>query len=294
LVNSFDCIWTDGAAGLRRSEARFSSELALRDLIVRLARSSGQPFDEAHPFVSVMLPTGVRLHAVLPPISRAGVIASFRIPSRSFLTFDELIAVETIDLRAAAVIRELIERKKTFLICGSTGSGKTTLLRSLLAELDGNERVVIIEDTPELRMDKPNIVELGSRLPNSDHIGAIDLTDLVHESLRMRPDRIVVGEVRGAEVLDLLRAMNTGHRGSCGTVHANSAVDVIPRLLALCQLGGVSHNAALSLIGSAIDVVIEIGKDSKQQRRVLAVVELHTSQSEKIEFVDTYRFASCA
>ena len=282
LVNSYDEVWVDDATGLHRTETKFTSATALRTLVSRLVLSSGAALDEAHPFVSFVLPNGLRVHSVISPICSADLALSIRKPAEQSLSLEQLYDLGTLSQSTLERLRQVLELRENFLICGATGSGKTTLLRAMLNEVDSTTRVLVLEDTPELKVTRSNTVSLTSRANNADGIGGINLAQLVQESLRMRPDRIVVGEVRSIEVLDLLRAMNTGHAGSAGTLHANSAHDVPIRLAALCQLGGVSLEAAHALIGAAIDVVIEIAIDAKRQRSVLNIARVGLNDQQRI------------
>jgi pilus assembly protein CpaF len=185
-------------------------------------------------------------------------VISIRVPRARVLTLDELVAADTVAVDGATLLRRLVERRRSFLITGGTGSGKTTVLNALLSLADRRERIVVVEDAAELRPDHPHVVGLESRPANAEGAGAIPLRMLVRQALRMRPDRLVVGEVRGAEVIDLLAAMNTGHEGGCGTVHANSATDLPSRIEALAQAGGLDRAAAHSQLAAAVDVVVHL------------------------------------
>jgi pilus assembly protein CpaF len=251
-------------------------------LVSRLVLSSGAALDDAHPFVSFVLPNGLRVHTVISPICSTDLVLSIRKPAEQSLTLEQIRDLGTLSQSTLEQLRLILLRRENFLICGATGSGKTTLLRAMLNEVDITTRLLVLEDTPELKISRPNTVSLTTRANNADGIGGINLAHLVQESLRMRPDRIVVGEVRSVEVLDLLRAMNTGHAGSAGTIHANSAHDVPARLAALCQLGGVSLEAAHGLIGAAINVVIEVAMDAKRQRSVLNIARVGLNERQRI------------
>ena len=202
----------------------------------------GRRLDDASPFVDAPLPHGVRLHAVLPPIVEQ-VTVTLRVPRHRVWTLSDLVTSGMVPAEAEPLLRQVLARRASFLISGGTGSGKTTLLNALLGEVDPCERLVVVEDTRELAPRHPHVVRAQTRPPNIEGAGAVTLQHLVRQTLRMRPDRIVVGEVRGAEVVDLLTALNTGHAGGCSTVHANSAVDVVARLEALGALGGLSRFA---------------------------------------------------
>ena len=227
-------------------------------LAVRLAASVGRRLDDGSPFVDARLPNGVRVHAVLPCVADAGTCISLRVPNRQRLSLDDWVASGSVSAEAARMLAGLVAAKRAFLVSGGTGSGKTTLLGALLALVPSDERIVIVEDSRELQPGHPHCVRLEARPANAEGAGAITLTDLVRQALRMRPDRLVVGEVRGGELADLLRAMNTGHEGGCGTVHANSAADVPARLEALAALGGLDRDALHAQLGAALRVLLHV------------------------------------
>ena len=223
LVNAPDSVWVDRGRGLERTGVRFADEAAVRRLAQRLASSAGRRLDEAAPWCDVRLADGTRLHAVLPPVARPGTVLSLRVPARRPWTLPALEAAGAVGPRGAQLLRDVVGARLSFLVSGGTGTGKTTLLATLLGLVPAHERVVLVEDLPELVPDHPHVVALAGRAPNVEGAGEVTLRDLVRQALRMRPDRLVVGECRGAEVVDLLAALNTGHEGGCGTVHANSA-----------------------------------------------------------------------
>ena len=243
----------------------------MRALAQRLAASVGRRLDDAAPFVDARLADGSRVHAVLGTVARPGTCLSLRVPAARSLSLADFVLSGAMSERAAALLTRLVEARVAFLVSGGTGSGKTTLLGALLALVPHQERIVVVEDSRELEPDHPHVVRLEGRPANAEGVGAIGLTDLVRQSLRMRPDRLVVGEVRGAETVDLLRAMNTGHEGGCGTVHANSAEDVPTRLEALGLLGGLDRAALHAQIGSALHAVLHIRRDDAGVRRVSEV-----------------------
>jgi pilus assembly protein CpaF len=193
------------------------------------------------------------------------------VPARKVFDLDDLVAAGSLPPAGAAVLRDLLDARLAFLISGGTGTGKTTLLNSLLSLIDGSERLVLVEDASELRPDHPHVVRLEARPPNVEGSGEITLRDLVRQALRMRPDRLVIGEVRGAEVMDLLSALNTGHEGGCGTVHANSAADVPARLEALGALAGLGREALHSQLTSALQAVVHLVRGPDGRRRVSEV-----------------------
>ncbi len=276
LVNAPDEIWIDRGEGLQRSEVSFPDHDAIRRLAQRMASEAGRRLDESVPFVDAQLPDGTRLHAVIAPIARDGAVMSLRIPRRRAFTLDRLMALGSLTDSAASWLRAIIEARLAFLISGGTGTGKTTILSTLLGGVAADERIVIVEDSAELRPAHPHVVCLQSRPPNVEGIGRITLADLVRQALRMRPDRVVVGEVRGAEVVDLLAALNTGHEGGCGTLHANSAADVPARLEALGLAAGLPRVAVHSLAAAGLDVILHLHRSSRGQRYLagIHVVEL--------------------
>jgi len=263
LVNGPDDVWIDRGRGLERAEVGFADAESITRLAQRLASLVGRRLDEASPYVDARLGDGVRLHAVIPPISGDAALISLRIPHQRGFSLDDLVAVGAVDARGAAWLRAVVEARLAFLISGGTGSGKTTLLATLLELVDPRHRVLLVEDSAELRPRHPHTVRLESRPANIEGVGQITLRDLVRQALRMRPDRVVVGEVRGAEVVDLLSAMNTGHEGGCGTVHANSPGDVPARLEALGLAAGLPRDAIHALICAGIDAIIHLQRESR-------------------------------
>lgn len=266
LVNGPGDVYVDCGRGLEHSTLRFPDDEAVRRLAQRLAAQGGRRLDDASPFVDVRLPDGTRFHAALAPLARPGTLMSLRVPARHTFTLDELAASGTITELGAEALTRLVATRAAFLISGGTGTGKTTLLAALLSTVAPTERLVIVEDATELRPHHPHVVGLEARPANIEGAGAIGLRDLVRQALRMRPDRLIVGEVRGAEVVDLLAALNTGHEGGCGTVHANSAGDVPARLEALGVAAGLPRAAVHSQVASALDVVIHLGRDASGTR----------------------------
>ena len=275
LVNGPDEVYIDCGHGLERSPLTFPDDESVRRLAQRLAGQGGRRLDDASPFVDVRLIDGTRFHAVLAPIARPGTLLSLRVPARHTFSFDELAVSGTLTSLGVDCLVALVASRAAFLITGGTGSGKTTLLATLLSIVDASERLVIVEDATELRPRHRHTVGLESRPANIEGAGAIGLRDLVRQALRMRPDRLIVGEVRGAEVVDLLAALNTGHEGGCGTLHANSAADVPARIEALGVAAGLPRDAVHSQLASALDVIVHLGRDVEGRRvlRQLAVFE---------------------
>ncbi|MDP2013695.1 MAG: TadA family conjugal transfer-associated ATPase [Actinomycetota bacterium] len=271
LVNSAHDVWIDRGSGMERAAVNFADEVEVRALAQRLAGTVGRRLDEASPFVDARLDSGIRLHAVLATIALDGTLISLRIPRAHAFALEDLIAAGSVDEQGAAWLRAIVEARIAFLISGGTGSGKTTILGALLGLVSPVERVVIVEDSAELRPDHPHIVRLQARPANLEGAGAITMQSLVRQTLRMRPDRIVIGEVRGAEVIDLLSALNTGHEGGCGTIHANSAADVPARIEALGLQAGLSREAIHGLLAAGLAAVIHLERDRDGFRRVQGI-----------------------
>jgi pilus assembly protein CpaF len=271
LVNGPAEVWVDDGTGLRLTSVRFADEATLRRLAQRLAAVAGRRLDDTAPYADARLPGGVRLHAVLPPIA-AGTTLSLRLPPRRAFTLEELVAAGAVPASGAALLSALVTARVAFLVTGGTGSGKTTVLSSLLSLADPGERLILVEDSAELRPTHPHVVGLEARPPNVEGAGGVTLHDLVRQALRMRPDRLVVGEVRGIEVVDLLAALNTGHEGGCATVHANAPGDVPARLEALACAAGLSREAVHSQLAAALDIVIHLVRAPKTGRRRVSAI----------------------
>ncbi|WP_377274198.1 TadA family conjugal transfer-associated ATPase [Peterkaempfera sp. SMS 1(5)a] len=275
LVNAPDEVWVDRGAGLTRAVGvRFPDAAAVRRLAQRLATAAGRRLDDARPWTDARLPDGTRLHAVLPPIAVGCTHVSLRVARPRAFTLDELTEAGALPQGGARLLGALVRARLSFLVSGGTGSGKTTLLAALLGLVDPGERIVLAEDSAELRPDHLHVVRLEARPPNQEGLGRIDLRELVRQALRMRPDRLVVGEVRGPEVLDLLTALNTGHEGGCGTVHANTAADVPARLEALGSMAGLDRAALHSQLCSALDAVVHLVREPGTGRRRVAEVRV--------------------
>ena len=276
LVNGPDDVWVDTPDGLQRTAVTFTDAAAVRRLAQRLATLAGRRLDDATPWVDATLPDGTRLHAVLPPIAADCPCICLRVLGRRRFSFADLVERGTIPRPAAAVLEELIAGRRSFLVTGGTGSGKTTLLGALLSLVPEHERLVLVEDAPELTPVHPHVVRLLARAPNVEGAGAVTLRDLVRQALRMRPDRVVVGEVRGAEVADLLCALNTGHEGGCGTVHANSPTEVPARLEALGAMGGLDRAGVHSQMAAGLDAVVHLTRTG-YGRTVSEIAEFESS-----------------
>jgi secretion/DNA translocation related ATPase len=288
LVNSPDSVWVDQGSGLRRVSVRFPDEAAVRGLAQRLAALAGRRLDDASPWVDAALPDGTRLHAVLPPVAVAGTCLSLRTFRAKGFTIAELDRAGSLPRGAAGLVEQLVHARVAFLVSGGTGSGKTTLLGALLGLVDPAERLVVVEDATELRTAHPHVVRLAARPPNVEGAGEVSLRDLVRQALRMRPDRLVVGEVRGAEVAELLTALNTGHAGSAGTLHANSAEELPARLEALGALGQLERHALHSQVAAALQVALHLAR-FVDGRRVLTDVAVFRRDGERVRVVPAWR-----
>jgi pilus assembly protein CpaF len=279
LVNGYKEVWIDQGQGLEKTKLTFLNEESVRSLAQRLALSTGRRLDQSQPYVDAQLSKTIRLHAVLSPIANPGTVISLRIHRPQIMSLTELVMNKTVTTSQKDFLTELIKNQKSFVICGGTGSGKTTLLNSLLSELNKNQRIVIIEDSRELNPQHPHVVSLEGRPANIEGMGLITMKDLIKQSLRMRADRLIIGEVRGAEVIDWLSALNTGHSGSAGTIHANSIHEVIIRFESLGLMAGLSKEAIQSQLRTALDHVIHIERNSDGKRQVKAIGEFHTDST---------------
>lgn len=282
LVTAPDAVWVDDGNGLRRSHIRFTDEAAVRRLAQRLALAAGRRLDDAQPWVDGHLSRigaggfAVRLHAVLPPVAAAGTCLSLRVLRPATQDLPALLAAGAVAPEAAALIADIISARLAFLVCGGTGAGKTTLLAALLGAVPPAERIVCVEDAAELAPRHPHLVKLVARCANVEGVGEVPVRQLVRQALRMRPDRIVVGEVRGAEVVDLLAALNTGHDGGAGTVHANNPAEVPARLEALGALGGLDRAALHSQLAAAVQVLLHVARDRAGRRRLGEIAVLRS------------------
>ncbi|MFE7719290.1 TadA family conjugal transfer-associated ATPase [Nocardia rhizosphaerihabitans] len=284
LVTGPDSVWIDRGHGLEQTDVRFADEAAVRRLAQRLALAAGRRLDDAQPWVDGRLTGaeatlgdafGVRLHAVLAPVAHDGTCLSLRVLRPATQGLNALAAAGSVPSTALQLLTDIVRARLAFLVVGGTGAGKTTLLSALLAAVDPAERIICVEDAAELAPVHPHVVRLVARTANVEGVGAVTVRDLVRQALRMRPDRIVVGEVRGAEVVDLLTALNTGHDGGAGTVHANSPQEVPARLEALAALGGMDRAALHSQLAAAVQVVLHVHRraDGTRGLREIGVLE---------------------
>ncbi|KUI33116.1 conjugal transfer protein [Mycobacterium sp. IS-1742] len=295
LVTAPDAVWVDDGQGLRRTGIRFADEGAVRRLAQRLALAAGRRLDEAQPWVDGHLEglgTGeftVRLHAVLPPVAAGGTCLSLRVLRPATQDLAALVGAGTIVDEASPLLRDVIDARLAFLISGGTGAGKTTLLAAALGAVAPNERIVCVEDAAELAPRHPHVVKLVARGANVEGVGEVTVRELVRQALRMRPDRIVVGEVRGAEVVDLLAALNTGHDGGAGTVHANNPAEVPARMEALGAVGGLSSPVLHSQLAAAVQVLLHVSRDGTGIRRLTEIAVLRTHDDGRVRVVPAWR-----
>lgn len=266
LVNGHNEVWFDQGNGLQQSDSSWASESNLREFAARLAASVNRRLDDVNPYVDAQLTNGIRFHAIIPPLSTTGTILSFRIPQIKQLSLADLVKLKTVDQSIAELLRKLISNQISFAISGSTGSGKTTILGALLSEVNSTERILVIEDSAELKIAHPHVISLQTRNANAEGVGGVELKQLVRQALRMRPDRLVIGEIRGTEVLDLLIALNTGHSGGCVTLHANNTNSVIARIEALGLLAKIPKSAIHALLKQAIQVLIHVERTSEGRK----------------------------
>jgi len=260
VINGDSGLWCDRGEGFVRAGEWECAEAEVRTLARTLISAGGRHIDEAHPCVDVRLARGIRAHAVLAPVSRGGTSISLRIPRQTPLSLADMVAGGGLSIADCDRLREVVASRRNVLISGASGTGKTTLLAAMLAEVPHTERIVIIEDLSELLVTHPHVVSLEARQPNVEGVGGIEVSTLIREALRMSPDRLIVGECRGAEIAALLMALNTGHSGGAGTIHANSLEDVPARLEALGALAGLSVAALGRQAASALEVVIHLEK----------------------------------
>ncbi|RAO50683.1 TadA family conjugal transfer-associated ATPase [Micromonospora saelicesensis] len=256
-------VWVDRGSGLHQVAVPMGSVEDVRRLAQRLIASAGRRLDDGSPYADARLPDGTRLHAVLPPVATEGPYLSLRTFRHRPFTLDELVRQGTVPRPLAPLLAAVVAARLAYLVTGGTGSGKTTLLNTLLGMVPTTERIVLVEDAAELRPGHPHVVGLQARTANVEGTGVVSLADLVRQALRMRPDRLVVGECRGGEVVDLLAALNTGHDGGAGTLHANTPSDVPARLEALGMLGGLPRAALHAQVAAALQVLFQVRRSDR-------------------------------
>ncbi len=292
MVNRFDEVFIERQGKLLAAPALFSSELAVRHIIDRIVAPIGRRIDESSPLVDARLADGSRVNAVIPPLSLKGACITIRKFSKKRLQMVDLMAYGSIETRMAHFIQVCVQQRKNIIISGGTGSGKTTLLNVLSNYIPDHERIVTIEDAAELRLYQPNLVSLEARPANMEGKGQIPIRELVRNALRMRPDRIVVGECRGGEALDMLQAMNTGHDGSLTTAHANTARDMLSRLEVMVLMAGMDLplTAIREQIASAVDVIVQITRFSCGSRKVTSICEVTGTESGTIQLQELFTY----
>ena len=291
MVNGTEEIFVEREGRLQRSDIRFSDEAQLYQTIDRIVSQVNRRVDESSPMVDARLPTGERVNVIIPPLALHGPTITIRRFPRLF-TLEQLVGLESLDAPVEALLRAFVRAKLNVVISGGTGAGKTTLLNALSAAVPGSERIITVEDNAELRLQQPHVVALEARPANVEGRGEVTIRDLVRNSLRMRPDRIIVGEVRGAETLDMLQALNTGHEGSLVTVHANSADDAMHRLETLATMSDLQlpFEALRDQINNAIDVIVQIDRYADGQRRIAEVAVVASSRRETFRLAPVARF----
>jgi pilus assembly protein CpaF len=292
MVNRYDEVYIERRGRLELAEARFRDNAHLMKIINKIVSNVGRRIDESSPMVDARLPDGSRVNAVIPPLALDGPMLSIRRFMVMRPTMDEVLARGTLTPEMAEVFQAIVKGRLNILISGGTGSGKTTLLNILSTYLDPEERIVTIEDAAELQLQKRNVCRLETRPPNIEGKGEISQRELVRNALRMRPDRIIVGEVRGPEVMDMFQAMNTGHEGSMTTLHANSPRDALLRLETVTNLAGyqIPQLALRQLISSSLDVIIHLARHSDGVRRIVSFSEITGMEGEVISLQDIFRF----
>ena len=292
LVNGAHQVYIERAGKLESTGVRFNDDAHLLNIIDRIVSKVGRRIDESMPMVDARLQDGSRVNAIIPPLAIDGPVLSIRRFGRDTLTMEDLIRLGSISPSIVDVLKAVVLARLNVMISGGTGSGKTTLLNVLSSYIPERERIITIEDSAELQLRQPHVVRLETRQVNVEGRGQITQRDLVRNSLRMRPDRIVVGEVRGAEALDMLQAMNTGHDGSLTTVHANSSRDALSRIETMVAMSGVQFPIAAlrAQIASAIDVIIHMERHEDGRRRITSVQEINGMESDTIVMSEIFTF----
>jgi pilus assembly protein CpaF len=290
MVNGHDRVFVERSGKLERTHVRFVDEAHLMRIIDKIVSQVGRRIDESSPMVDARLPDGSRVNAIIPPLALSGATLTIRKFARDPYTINDLISFGSVSAKAAQFLSACVKGKLNMLISGGTGTGKTTLLNALSSFVPNDERIVTIEDAAELQLQQDHVITLESRPANIEGQGEIKIRELVRNSLRMRPDRIIVGEVRGAETLDMLQAMNTGHEGSLTTIHANSPRDALSRLETLVLTGGVElpHRAIREQIASAFDLLVQITRLVDGSRRITAISEVLGMESDVVTLQDIF------
>lgn len=292
LINGPHQVFVERRGKIVHTEVQFDNEGHLLRVIDRIVSRVGRRVDEMSPMVDARLPDGSRVNAVIPPLAMDGPLLSIRRFSVVPFSVQDLIRMGTLTAGMAELIQGLVQARLNVLVSGGTGSGKTTLLNVMSASIPGDERIITIEDAAELQLQQPHVVRMETRPPNIEGKGEISQRDLLRNSLRMRPDRIIMGEVRGGEVLDMLQAMNTGHDGSMTTIHANSARDALTRLEHMLGMAGLKaeSRAMRQQIGAALSVVIQVSRLSDGQRKITSLQEITGIEGDVISMQEIFRF----
>jgi len=292
LVNGPDQIYIEKRGRLELTDVRFNDDAHLMNIIDRIVSGVGRRVDESSPMVDARLADGSRVNAIIPPLAIDGPMMSIRRFSVELLGMEDLIEYGSISASAARVLHAVVQGRLNVLISGGTGAGKTTLLNVCSGFIPHNERIVTIEDSAELQLQQPHVVRLETRPPNIEGKGEVTARDLVRNSLRMRPDRIVVGEVRGQEALDMLQAMNTGHDGSLTTVHANTPRDALSRIESMVSMAGISFPTKVlrEQISSAIDLVVQVARHEDGRRRLVSIAEINGMEGDVITMSELFKF----
>jgi len=292
MVNAEERIYIERDGKIIETEARFASRQHLRRVIDRIVAQVGRRIDESSPMVDARLPDGSRVNAVIPPLAVDGPVLTIRVFAKDPFQVDDLIELGTMSPEVADLIKAVVEGKLNILVSGGTGTGKTTLLNVLSSFIPGDERIVTIEDAVELQLHQRHVIRLESRPANVEGRGEVQIRDLVRNALRMRPDRIVVGEVRGGEALDMLQAMNTGHEGSLSTVHANSPRDALSRLETMVLMAGIDlpARAIREQTAAAVDLIVHLSRLRDGSRRIVQISEVVGMEGDTITIQDVFRF----
>jgi pilus assembly protein CpaF len=292
LVNTYKDIYVERFGLIEKTKSRFVDDVHLRNIIDRIISRVGRRIDESSPMVDARLPDGSRVNAIIPPLAIDGPMVSIRRFAVVPLEMDDLVNYKTLTPDIAQLLAGCVKAKLNIMISGGTGAGKTTLLNILSANIPGNERIITIEDSAELQLQQPHVIRLETRPPSVEGTGQVTSRDLVRNSLRMRPDRIVVGEVRGAEAFDMLQAMNTGHDGSLTTIHSNSPRDSLTRLESMILMTGVNlpEKAMRFMVSSALDLVIQSSRMTDGSRKVTSVAEVVGMEGDVITLQEIFTF----